>query len=145
KNWPVTALSYGQKKRVTIAAILALNPQVIILDEPTAGQDHSHYLEFMNFVKTLSEKGIAIILITHDMHLSLEYAHKALVLSGGKILMEARPSQVFSDKEIMKKANLRETSLLKLAELINVSGELMAETFIKYEVEKRCREQECCI
>ncbi|MGL5099613.1 MAG: ABC transporter ATP-binding protein, partial [Fusobacteriaceae bacterium] len=122
KNWPVTALSYGQKKRVTIAAILALNPQVIILDEPTAGQDHAHYLEFMNFVKTLSKKGMGIILITHDMHLSLEYAHKALVLSKGKILMEDRPSAVFSHREIMKKANLRETSLLKLAEISGIEG-----------------------
>ncbi|MGL4253301.1 MAG: ABC transporter ATP-binding protein [Fusobacteriaceae bacterium] len=145
KNWPVTALSYGQKKRVTIAAILALNPQVIILDEPTAGQDHAHYLEFMNFVKTLSEKGMGIILITHDMHLSLEYAHKAIVLSKGKILMEDRPSAVFSNREVMKKANLRETSLLKLAELTGIDGERMAETFIKYEEEKRCQDQECCI
>lgn len=145
KNWPVTALSYGQKKRVTIAAILALNPQVIILDEPTAGQDHAHYLEFMDFVKMLSEKGIGIILITHDMHLSLEYADKAIVLSKGKILMEDRPSAVFSHKEVMKKANLRETSLLKLAELTGVDGESMAETFIKYEEERGCQEQECYI
>ena len=83
RNWPVSALSYGQKKRVTIASILAINPEVIILDEPTAGQDYKHYTEFMEFIKELSAQGISIILITHDMQLTLEYCHRAVVLSGG--------------------------------------------------------------
>lgn len=133
RKWPISSLSYGQKKRVTIAAILALKPEIIILDEPTAGQDHAHYIEFMNFIKSLTERGMGIIFITHDMHLSLEYADKAIILSKGKILMSGKPSAVFSEKEVMKKANLKETSLLKLGELVGIDGELMAETFIRHE------------
>lgn len=133
KSWPLTALSYGQKKRVTIAAILALEPEVMILDEPTAGQDHAHYLEFMEFVRELSQRGIGIILITHDMHLALEYADRAVVLSKGKILIDDKPSAVFNRREIMEAANLKETSLAKLAELLEIDRDLLAERFVMHE------------
>jgi energy-coupling factor transport system ATP-binding protein len=88
RNWPISALSFGQKKRVTIASILALDPQILILDEPTAGQDYRHYTEIMEFLKELHERGITILMITHDMHLMLEYAERAVVFSGGQILAD---------------------------------------------------------
>ena len=122
RNWPVSALSYGQKKRVTIASILAINPEVIILDEPTAGQDYKHYTEFMEFIKELSAQGISIILITHDMQLTLEYCHRAVVLSGGEKIADDKPSNFLTDENIIKKANLKETSLSTLAKSIGIAN-----------------------
>ena len=122
RNWPVSALSYGQKKRVTIASILAINPQVIILDEPTAGQDYKHYTEFMEFIKELSAQGISIILITHDMQLTLEYCHRAVVLSAGEKIADDKPSNILTDENIIKKANLKETSLSTLAKSIGIAN-----------------------
>ncbi|WMT40724.1 ABC transporter ATP-binding protein [Paenibacillus sp. D2_2] len=86
RNWPVSALSFGQKKRLSIAAILALQPKLMILDEPTAGQDYRHYTEFMEFIASLSKQGMAFLFITHDMHLALEYADRAAVMAGDGLL-----------------------------------------------------------
>ena len=122
RNWQVSAISYGQKKRVTIASILAINPEVIILDEPTAGQDYKHYTEFMEFIKELSAQGISIILITHDMQLTLEYCHRAVVLSGGEKIADDKPSNILTDENIIKKANLKETSLSTLAKSIGIAN-----------------------
>ena len=95
RNWPISALSYGQKKRVTIASILVMNPDIIILDEPTAGQDYRHYTEIMEFLKELNRvSGITIIMITHDMHLMLEYTDRVLVIADGRLLADKRPSEV---------------------------------------------------
>ena len=122
RNWPVQALSYGQKKRVTIASILAINPDVIIIDEPTAGQDYKHYTEFMEFIKGLSNKGISIIMVTHDMQLTLEYCDRAVVLSGGKKIADDKPANILTNKEIIKKSNLKETSLSTLAKTIDIAN-----------------------
>ncbi|MHA6530366.1 ABC transporter ATP-binding protein [Paenibacillus sp. BAC0078] len=116
REWPVSALSYGQKKRVTIASILVLEPEVIILDEPTAGQDFRHYNEMMEFLLALSGRGITVIMITHDMHLMLEYAQRTIVLAEGVKLADDRPERILSDKSIVSSANLKMTSLFALAE-----------------------------
>lgn len=116
RNWPVSALSFGQKKRVSIASILVMNPEIMILDEPTAGQDYRHYTEIMEFLKRLNEEmGLTIIMITHDMHLMLEYTNRALVLSEGRLLKDARPSVVLTDEELSERAYLKKTSLYDLA------------------------------
>lgn len=122
RNWPISALSFGQKKRVTIASILVLNPEVIILDEPTAGQDFKHYTEIMEFLKELNKSGITIIMITHDMHLMLEYTDRAIVLSEGTKIGEDTPANILSDKEIIERANLKETSLYELALKANLNN-----------------------
>lgn len=115
RNWPISALSFGQKKRVTIASILVLNPEIIILDEPTAGQDYKHYNEIMEFLRKLNRNGITIIMITHDMHLMLEYTNKTIVLSDGKKIAEDNAANILTDEKVIKAANLKETSLYKLA------------------------------
>ncbi|WP_308780108.1 ABC transporter ATP-binding protein [uncultured Clostridium sp.] len=115
RNWPISALSFGQKKRVTIASILVLNPEVIILDEPTAGQDFKHYTEIMEFLKELNKKGVTIIMITHDMHLMLEYTNRAIVFSNGLKLADDIAANVITDKNVINEANLKETSLYELA------------------------------
>ena len=115
REWPVSALSYGQKKRVTIASILVLEPEIIILDEPTAGQDYRHYNEIMEFLRGLGAAGITVIMITHDMHLMLEYAQRTIVLSEGKKLADDRPEVILTDSGIVSSANLKETSLFTLA------------------------------
>ncbi len=120
KRWPISALSYGQKKRLTIASVLIMNPEIIILDEPTAGQDHKNYVVFMNFLESLKHIGISIVIITHDMHLALEYANRAVVISDGTIIADNLVSTILSNKKIMEKANLSETSISKLAEIYEI-------------------------
>ncbi|MCR5557599.1 MAG: DUF3744 domain-containing protein [Butyrivibrio sp.] len=116
RNWPVSALSFGQKKRVSIASILVLNPELIILDEPTAGQDYQHYTEIMEFLLEIRKKlPITILMITHDMHLMLEYTDRTLVLTDGKLLMDAGPWDVLTRDEVCEKAYLKRTSLYDLA------------------------------
>lgn len=133
RYWPVTSLSYGQKKRLTIAAILALEPEVLILDEPTAGQDYKRYKEFMNFIKEIANKGVGIILITHDMHLALEYANRAVVLCNGTIIANNSPSIILGEKELMEKSNLKETSLSQMAEIMGLDPEMLMNSFINFE------------
>lgn len=118
RNWPINALSFGQKKRVTIASMLVLEPKILILDEPTAGQDYRHYTDIMEFLKGLNDRGITIILITHDMHLMLEYTPRAIVINDGCIIKDGYASEVLTDEEIAKKASLKLTSLYDLALMV---------------------------
>jgi energy-coupling factor transporter ATP-binding protein EcfA2 len=120
RKWPVDSLSYGQKKRVTIASILAMQPKIIILDEPTAGQDYRTYREFMGFLERIKDTGVSVVLITHDMHLALEYADRALVLSGGKIIAADSVFNVLSDSRVINQADLKETSIFKMAQLYEI-------------------------
>lgn len=115
RNWPISALSFGQKKRVTIASILVLNPEIIILDEPTAGQDFKHYSEIMEFLVELNKKGVTIIMVTHDMHLMLEYTNKVIVLCDGKKVADDNAINILTNKNVIDRANLKETSLYELA------------------------------
>jgi len=133
RNWPVKALSYGQKKRVTIASILVLEPEIIIVDEPTAGQDLFHYKEIMEFLKQLNGYGITILFITHDMHLMLEYTDKAYAFNNGEIIKEGKPSEILSDGKILAEANLKKTSLHYLAEVVGINPEDLIKTFVHYE------------
>ena len=134
RNWPISALSFGQKKRVTIASILVLNPEVIILDEPTAGQDFKHYTEIMEFLKELNKKGVTIVMITHDMHLMLEYTNRAIVLSNGLKLAEDIAANVLTDEEVINKANLKETYLYELAVKAKLENPRMfVKKFIDYD------------
>lgn len=121
RNWPISALSYGQKKRVTIASILVLNPEIIILDEPTAGQDLRHYTEIMDFLSELNKQGVTVILITHDMHLMLEYTQRAVVFHDGEIIADKTSAEVLNSPEIVEKAHLKETSLYHLSEMCGIS------------------------
>lgn len=134
RNWPISALSYGQKKRVTIASILAMEPKLIILDEPTAGQDFKHYTEFMDFIASLSANGLSFLFITHDMHLALEYTERAIVLSGGKVIADDRVADVLTDRGVIEQANLKEMSLSRLAEAAGLpSSSRFVEHFIMHE------------
>ncbi|MBR5361193.1 MAG: ABC transporter ATP-binding protein, partial [Lachnospiraceae bacterium] len=136
RKWPISALSFGQKKRVTIAAILVLNPEVIILDEPTAGQDYRHYTEIMEFLKTLNASGITVLMITHDMHLMLEYADRAIVFSDGHIIADDKCYNILTNKDIIAKASLKETSLYELALKCGIDdGTDFVRHFIDYERE----------
>nr|MCR5796026.1 DUF3744 domain-containing protein [Solobacterium sp.] len=141
RNWPISALSFGQKKRVTIASILVLNPKVLILDEPTAGQDYRHYSEIMEFLKTLNDNGQTIILITHDMHLMLEYTERAIVICDAQKIADQKAFEVLCDHELTERANLKETSLFELAQKAGIPDPLgFVESFIHYEREVRSHE-----
>ena len=134
RKWPISALSYGQKKRVTIAAILVLDPEMIILDEPTAGQDYRHYTEIMEFLSELNRSGITIVMITHDMHLMLEYADRAIVFSDGRIIADDKCYNILTNKGIIERASLKETSLYDLALKCGIEdGTDFVKHFIEFE------------
>lgn len=120
RKWPISALSYGQKKRVTIASILVLNPEIILLDEPTAGQDKRNYTEIMDFLDQLNAKGHTIVMITHDMQLMLDYSDRAVVVLDGQIIADASPAQILTNPSLIRQANLKETSIFHLAERLGV-------------------------
>lgn len=137
-DWPISALSYGQKKRVTIASILVLNPSILILDEPTAGQDYKHYSEIMTFLQEINKTGITVIMITHDMHLMLEYTPRAIVISDGQKIADTDSSVVLTDSKVIKEANLKETSLYNLAQMVGIEDETrFVQNFIDYERQVR--------
>lgn len=138
RNWPISALSFGQKKRVTIASVLVQDPKLIILDEPTAGQDFKHYTEIMEFLRGLNEQGVTVIMITHDMHLMLEYTPRALVFSNGQLIDDCRASQVLCNPELVARAALKETSLFTLANRCGITPpESFVERFIQEDREVR--------
>ncbi|RSJ78792.1 putative HMP/thiamine import ATP-binding protein YkoD [Streptococcus cristatus] len=131
RSWPISALSFGQKKRVTIASILVLNPEIILLDEPTAGQDQRHYTEMMDFLDELNQQGHTIIMITHDMQLMLDYSDRAIVVVDGQILADQSPAQVLSNHELIAAANLKETSIFSLAEKLGMDPLALTQFYMR--------------
>lgn len=119
RKWPISALSFGQKKRVTIASILVLKPEIIILDEPTAGQDYKTYTDIMNFLDSLQKQGHTIVMITHDMQLMLEYSDRCLVVVEGKIIADDNPVTILNQKDLLESANLKQTSLYTLGQKLS--------------------------
>ena len=138
RNWPISALSFGQKKRVTIASILVMDPKIVILDEPTAGQDFRHYTDIMEFLKELNRKGITIIMVTHDMHLMLEYTDRSIVFTDGRIIADKSGSAVLCDPDLVEKAALKETSLFRIATMAGIDDPVdFVDCFIHYDREVR--------
>ena len=134
RKWPISALSFGQKKRVTIASMLVMNPKILILDEPTAGQDYHHYTEIMEFLKSLNEQGVTIVMITHDMHLMLEYTPHAIVIHDGQKIGDASAVEILTNEEIANKASLKITSLYELAMKAGIANPTgFVQNFINYE------------
>lgn len=133
RKWPISALSFGQKKRVTIASVLVMNPEIILLDEPTAGQDKQNYTEIMNFLNQLNKAGHTIIMITHDMQLMLEYSDRSIVVSNGEIIADCSPVALFNQNAILEKANLKKTSLFELAEKLAVDPIALTHYYIEKE------------
>jgi energy-coupling factor transport system ATP-binding protein len=139
RHWPIDALSYGQKKRVTIATILVLEPELLILDEPTAGQDYHHYTLMMEFVRELNRKlGITILIISHDMHLVLEYTQRAIVIANSQLLADAPVNTIFSQPALLEKANLTVTSLYSLAHAMGIERiDNFIHCFIEHEAKNK--------
>ena len=137
RNWPISALSFGQKKRVTIAAILVLEPELLILDEPTAGQDWKTYTEIMSFLKELNEAGKTIMIITHDMHLMLEYTDRSLVFAKGRLIADTTPIALLTNEKLVEQASLRQVSLFELAQHYGLPDpEDFARKYAAYERER---------
>ncbi|WP_041053871.1 ABC transporter ATP-binding protein [Vibrio owensii] len=142
RHWPIEALSYGQKKRVTIASILALEPELLILDEPTAGQDYRNYTSMLSFIEKLNrELGITVMIISHDMHLVLEYTSRSIVIADSKLIADAPMTEVFSSPALLDQANLATTSLYELATELGIKN---TNDFMQHfiDVEKARRERE---
>ena len=141
RNWPVDTVSYGQKKRITVASILVLEPDVLILDEPSAGQDYRSYTEIMKFINVLNkEYGKTIVFITHDMHLALENTDRAIVFSDGKLIADKNTFEVLADNDVITRANLKQTSLYKLAGVLELPPERIIRRFIEHERQVKASE-----
>ena len=138
RNWPISALSFGQKKRVTIASVLVLDPELILLDEPTAGQDFRHYTDIMEFLRGLNARGVTVVMITHDMHLMLEYTRRALVFCDGRLIADRTAAAVLCDPALVEQAALKETSLYMLANRCGIApAQEFVERFIEQDREVR--------
>ena len=138
RNWPISALSFGQKKRVTIASVLVLDPELILLDEPTAGQDFRHYTDIMEFLRSLNARGVTVVMITHDMHLMLEYTRRALVFCDGRLIADRTAAAVLCDPALVEQAALKETSLYTLANRCGIApAQEFVERFIEQDREVR--------
>ena len=138
RNWPISALSFGQKKRVTIASVLVLDPELILLDEPTAGQDFRHYTDIMEFLRGLNARGVTVVMITHDMHLMLEYTRRALVFCDGRLIADRTAAAVLCDPALVEQAALKETSLYTLANRCSIApAQEFVERFIEQDREVR--------
>ena len=138
RNWPISALSFGQKKRVTIASVLVLDPELILLDEPTAGQDFRHYTDIMEFLRGLNARGVTVVMITHDMHLMLEYTRRALVFCDGQLIADRTAAAVLCDPALVEQAALKETSLYTLANRCGIApAQEFVERFIEQDREVR--------
>lgn len=138
RNWPISALSFGQKKRVTIASVLVLDPELILLDEPTAGQDFRHYTDIMEFLRGLNARGVTVVMITHDMHLMLEYTRRALVFCDGRLIADRTAATVLCDPALVEQAALKETSLYTLANRCGIApAQEFVERFIEQDREVR--------
>lgn len=138
RNWPISALSFGQKKRVTIASVLVLDPELILLDEPTAGQDFRHYTDIMEFLRGLNARGVTVVMITHDMHLMLEYTRRALVFCDGRLIADRTAAAVLCAPALVEQAALKETSLYTLANRCGIApAQEFVERFIEQDREVR--------
>lgn len=135
RNWPISALSFGQKKRVTIASVLVLEPQILILDEPTAGQDLAHYAKMMDFLRDMNRSlAVTVLMVTHDMNLMMSYADRTLVLDEGQLLANAAPAEVLTDPALISRAHLSKLSLQELAKKAGINDAItFAEKFSAYE------------
>lgn len=138
RKWPVSALSFGQKKRVTIASVLVQDPELILLDEPTAGQDFRHYTDIMEFLQGLNTRGVTVVMITHDMHLMLEYTPRALAFCDGRLIADRSAAAILCDPALIEQAALKETSLYTLANRCGITpAEKFVERFIAADREVR--------
>ena len=137
---PPLALSFGQQKRVTIAAVVAMNSRILVMDEPTAGQDYRHYTDFMDHIlhpragSPWRDAFEAVIFITHDLDLAISYANRILLLNNGRIAADGPPHHILQDRALLTQCRLTPTSLLELnLELLSKTGRfLRAELLAPY-------------
>ena len=116
RHKPTHALSGGQKKQVSIADILVMHPDIIILDEPAAALDPKHTLMVNHIVDQMTEAGITVLMATHDVDYAYEWADEVILFHEGKVLLHGSPSQVFSNKRILSQTNLEPPAVLELFE-----------------------------
>jgi energy-coupling factor transport system ATP-binding protein len=131
---PPLALSFGQQKRISIAAVLAMRSRILMMDEPTAGQDYWNYTAFMDAI--LQMPGFdAVIFITHDLDLAISYANRIVLVSDGQIAADGSPAEVFVDETLLLRCRVVPTSLLKLnTEKLPVTGTFMRAELLAHAV-----------
>ncbi len=112
-------MSRGQKQRLCLACIIALHPEILILDEPTTGLDYRECMEIMNHIRTLNQKGSTIIMICHDMEIVLDFAKTVIVMNKGQIVAAGKTRDILSDNRILSQANLLKPQIAQVSELLD--------------------------
>ena len=140
------SLSRGQRQRVALASILAVEPEVLILDEPTTGLDYLECCHIMDRIRRMNEEQqVTVIMVCHDMEVVLDYATRALVMSGGKLLADGPVKEVFRDTELMEKASILPPQMIGLARRLGEgfeqadTPETMADALLQRRTERRAR------
>lgn len=124
---PTHSLSGGQKKQVSIADVLVMNPEVIILDEPASSLDPKHTVIVNKIVEMLVDQGITVLMSTHNVDYALEWAEEIVLIHDGKTLMQGAPVDVFSNSEVLEKTNLKKPAAIELFESLTAKGVLPAD------------------
>lgn len=122
-------LSGGEKKRVTIADIIAMHSEIIIFDEPTAALDPANVVALENVLNKLNEQGKTLLISTHDLDFAYRWAERVIVFCSGQIIADGKPEEVFEQEEILQKANLKKPMMLEVRELLvekNIIGKASA-------------------
>ena len=134
----VRKLSGGMKRKLMVCRALLTEPEILLLDEPTAGQDFRHYTDIMEFLQGLNTRGVTVVMITHDMHLMLEYTRRALVFCDGRLIADRTAAAVLCDPALVEQAALKETSLYTLANRCGIApAQEFVERFIEQDREVR--------
>ena len=131
------SLSRGQRQRVALASILAVEPEILILDEPTTGLDYLECCQIMDRIRRMNEEQqVTVVMVCHDMEVVLDYAHRALVMAGGRLLADGPVPEIFRDTDIMEKASILPPQMIGLGLRLGAgfesadSPEKMAETVL---------------
>jgi energy-coupling factor transport system ATP-binding protein len=126
KQMPFT-LTKGERQRIAVASVLAVRPQVIILDEPTTGLDFNHQRRIMDLFKGLNQKGHTIILITHSMWVAAEYAKRTIILKEGAVLLDGLTRRVFAEESLLAQTALKPPPLVQLSNRLGTQALTLTE------------------
>jgi energy-coupling factor transporter ATP-binding protein EcfA2 len=113
-------LSRGQKIGVAVASVLSMKPKVLILDEPTLGQDFNRISSLVSMLKSMNEQGLAVVVITHDVNIAAEYARRVVIMDKGRILVDGEPHEVLSKEDILQSASLETPTAVQLSMLLGL-------------------------
>ena len=129
------SLSGGEKQRLALASVVVMEPQILVLDEPTTGLDLLSIMGILEIVKELHKKNVTVILITHDMGLVSELSERVVVMGNGQIIGDGTPKEIFADDDLLKRASLEPPQIMKFSKILGLKPEVKVDALYKRIVE----------